>query len=70
MEVEVINSESGNLKLNLIDAAGRVVAEVVNGFVQAGSKKYQLDLSNVSGGVYFINAQLGGKTVSKRLIKL
>ncbi|MEI6090450.1 MAG: choice-of-anchor D domain-containing protein [bacterium] len=50
-----------NAVIRINDAQGKVVAEVYNGLLNAGTYNYTLNTNNLSSGNYFITAQFDGK---------
>lgn len=62
------NMEAGNdVELSLVNAFGQVVKTFHNGYLAAGSQKLNLDLSNVTNGMYFVSVKQGATTVTKKL---
>lgn len=62
------NMESGNdVELSLVNAFGQVVKTFHNGYLAAGSQQLNLDLNNVTNGMYFVTVKQGANTVTKKL---
>jgi len=55
----VTGSVSATIRIN--DAQGKIVAEIYNGILNAGTYNYSLNTNNLSSGNYFITAQFDGK---------
>lgn len=64
------NLESNaEFNLQLLDVAGRQIAILQNGFLQAGTYKYTIG-SNLASGIYFARLEIGGKAQVIKLMKL
>ena len=62
------NMETGNdVEVSLVNAYGQVVKTFHNGYLGAGSQKVNLDLNNVTNGMYFVTVTEGTSTVTKKL---
>ena len=59
-----------DVTLKVVDALGREVATLVDGFVPAGSHHVTLDASSLSSGMYFYRLTAGSFTDSKKLVIL
>lgn len=56
-------TESGNTKIELVDALGNVVATIVNGYYGAGQYTENWQITNeIASGVYFLRLTNGSKT--------
>jgi Outer membrane protein Omp28/Secretion system C-terminal sorting domain len=60
--------ESSDIKINVTDMNGRVVASRDFGKMQ-GSNLFPLDCSDFSSGVYFVRINIGNEIVTKKLVK-
>ncbi|MCB0724330.1 MAG: T9SS type A sorting domain-containing protein [Ignavibacteriae bacterium] len=56
------------VKLSVFDAAGKEVAVLVNGKLNAGEYEYTLDGSKLSSGVYFYTLQTEGFVETKKMM--
>jgi hypothetical protein len=66
VDFSLLNNE--NVKVLVLDAAGRVVKTVVNGNLTAGAHSVSFD-ADFTSGVYFVNIVTEGTTVTKKFIK-
>lgn len=67
--------EPGHVKLAVYDAAGRLVATLVDGETKAGPHATAWDSRNddgvtVASGVYFCRLEAGGKTLTRKMVLL
>ncbi len=53
-------NRSSEVKVNLLDATGRKISELVNEEMQAGSHKTSWDLSGLPSGLYFVQVNING----------
>ncbi len=56
--------ESGKINIRLEDLVGKIIMSQELGV----SKKLQLDLSDISSGIYFLNIEVGRKSVVKKIV--
>ncbi len=63
--VTIISDQNTITQVKIIDMSGRVVKQIT----QAVGMNYQMDLSNISQGVYFLEITSGGIQTIKRIIK-
>ena len=49
--------EAGPVKVELVDLLGRPVRTIMEGNQPAGAVQWTMDLSGLSGGVYFVRLQ-------------
>ncbi len=66
--IEFSLPRSGNAELTLVDATGRTVARLADGFHEAGTHRVNLDASGLPGGVYFYKLNAGSITETKKLV--
>ena len=59
-----------HVTLTIYDILGQIVAELVNGVIDAGSHYVKFDGSRLASGVYFYRLQAGGVVQTKRLMSL
>ena len=62
--------EQARVTLTVYDAAGRVVATLVNGWRSAGSHKVTFDASNLASGIYLYRLTAGNFTAADKLVLL
>ena len=67
-QIEYSLPAESHVRLTLIDALGREVGILVDGVVSAGRHKNQVQVSNLSSGVYFYLLTADGKALSKKMI--
>ncbi|MFA5668768.1 MAG: FG-GAP-like repeat-containing protein [Balneolaceae bacterium] len=54
--------------LNVFDITGRLVAEIINGKVNAGVHSHTFDASHLASGMYIYRLQVGSKAITKKMI--
>lgn len=59
--------QQADVRLQVFDMAGRQVAELVNGQVQAGRHNVQFDASSLASGVYMYRLQADSKMLTRKL---
>jgi hypothetical protein len=59
-------SNTQPLDVTVVNAMGSVVAKLDN--IQGGFGASQIDLTNVSEGIFFVNLTNNGQTVTKRIV--
>lgn len=73
-KIEVKTEDTGITELYLYDLRGRKLGKLFNGYAQNGGVSFDWDCSMegkmLSSGVYFIKAEVGGKSSLRRLIIL
>lgn len=67
VECAMNNTQFGDMKLQLVDAYGRLV-DVVETKCTSSLQTIQIDLSRYAKGVYFIKAVTNGKTIAVRKV--
>ena len=60
--------ESGNVRVVVYDALGRQVAELANGYRDAGISEVNFDARFLPSGVYFYTMETQGKILSRKMI--
>ncbi|KXK42813.1 MAG: Cytochrome c554 [Chlorobi bacterium OLB5] len=60
--------KSSYVKINIYDASGRLVTELVNQYLNAGSYVSQFTFSEYSSGVYYYRIESGSFTDVKKMI--
>jgi hypothetical protein len=61
-------AKTGLVKLAVYDVTGRVVAELVNGEIQAGSYNFDYNAANLASGIYFYKLEAGNFSSIKKMI--
>ncbi len=59
---------AGPVSLRIYDLNGRLLTEVENGTVSAGTHSYSVDLSNVGAGVYLYELRSAGSVLTRKLL--
>jgi hypothetical protein len=60
--------ESGNVKVIVYDAIGRVIATLINNFYQAGSYKIEWNARSYASGIYFYRLESRNFNMVKKMI--
>jgi hypothetical protein len=60
--------KSGNVNLSVYDLLGNKVAELVNGYHEAGRQNIVFDAAKLSSGVYFYTLRSGATTITNKMI--
>ncbi len=60
--------EPSYITLTLYDAAGREVAALMNGFMDAGEHDVPFQRGNTPGGVYFYRLESGGQSQTRAMV--
>ena len=60
--------QAGQVKMQVYDVTGKVVAELVNSRLNAGTYKVDFDASKLSSGVYFYKIEAEGFTAIKKMM--
>lgn len=68
--VNFMTRNSGTLKINVMDLTGRIVKQITEEPITAGSKTYSLSGYDLANGVYMIQAIFNGKSYSKKWINM
>jgi hypothetical protein len=61
---------AGEVSVNLYDATGRLIENVVDGRLEAGEHDYSINTSALANGAYFVTLETPSGTVSEKLIQL
>ena len=67
MEFDINLLESGMLSVKIFDLNGNLIDELTDDFYVSGSYKMNWNAGNLSSGIYILNAQLNGESISQRL---
>ena len=59
---------SGEMKVEVYNLLGQVVATLVSGYKDAGTYNLTWDATDVSSGMYFVKAQADGFTATQKLM--
>ena len=63
-------AHAGEVSVNLYDATGRLIENVVTGRLEAGEHDYTFSTSELANGAYFVTLETPSSTVSEKLIQL
>ncbi len=61
-------AKNGSVKLNVYDISGKLVKELVNNEMSAGSYSYSLNAADLNSGVYFYRIEANGFVDSKKFM--
>ena len=70
IQVNFLTQNSGNLKIKVIDVAGRIVKNIADETIESGSKTYAISGNDFVAGTYLVQAIFNGKTYCKRWINI
>jgi hypothetical protein len=70
INVSIPAGESGNIKLEVYDALGRLISTLINGKMNAGLYELTWNASNIPSGVYFYTLTAGSFKETKSMILL
>lgn len=59
---------SGTIRLNLYDASGRLVSHLTSGSYPAGQHAIPISTTGLSSGVYFVRAEIAGRSASAKFV--
>ncbi len=68
--VAVTLPSSDKLSVNVYNVTGQLVAKLADGYFQSGYHSFTFDGTNLSSGIYFINAQVAGGNSEIRKVVL
>lgn len=60
--------EKADVTLRIIDATGRVIENTYMGNLPAGFQRQNINLNNISSGIYMLQLISGNNTISKKLV--
>ncbi|MBX7043704.1 MAG: T9SS type A sorting domain-containing protein, partial [Ignavibacteria bacterium] len=60
--------QDGNVAIKVYDIAGKLVAELINGYVQKGSHSVQFNAANLPTGAYYYRIDANGFTDIKKML--
>ena len=60
--------QASNVKLNVYDAAGSLVKQLVNDEMNAGTYKVSFNAAGLSSGVYFYRLESNGLSSVKKML--
>ena len=66
--IEFVLPLSGNVTLRVFDVTGRLVSQVVNGKLEAGTHEYLFNTSDLASGVYFYKLISADYSETKRMV--
>ena len=59
---------SNNLTINLQDLTGKTIKNIFNGNLSQGEHSFDIQQNNIPNGMYFVQIQSNGQTVTQKLI--
>lgn len=59
--------QSGNVTIEMYDAAGKKVMETANGHYNAGANSVNLNATGLDNGVYFLQMKAGDQTITSKI---
>tara|TARA_R110001592_G_scaffold61993_5_gene189429 strand:- start:143 stop:1240 length:1098 start_codon:yes stop_codon:yes gene_type:complete len=59
---------TANIKVELLNNLGQTITQVYQGKVNAGLSKFEINTTNLSSGVYFVNLLLDNTKITRKLI--
>jgi len=62
--------EVGYTKIEIYNATGKRIKQLVGGIIPSGKQKYHWKTNNLLPGIYFIRLQIGNEIITKKIIKL
>ncbi len=62
-----LQGQSKHVTIDLVDATGRTVAQLLDGTVESGAHQLRFDASSLAGGLYFLVMNADGETVFARM---
>lgn len=68
-QVQFFASKSSTVSIRMFDMLGKEVLPVFNGKVGAGDQMFNVDMSNLSSGLYTIRLDLDGQSVYKKVVR-
>ena len=60
--------EAGNVNVQVYNLTGQIVATLASGYMDANTYTLTWDASEVSSGIYFVQAQADGFTATQKLM--
>lgn len=68
--IEFVTRESGEVRLEILNATGQRIAEPVSGRVGAGAHRVAIDASGWASGVYLYRLSAGSASATRRMVLL
>jgi len=62
-------TQDGNIKMDLFDANGRLIKNLLSGYKQQGTHTFSVDAWELPREVYFVKLNLNGRTAVHKIIK-
>jgi len=63
-------AQAGAVELNIYDAGGRFIQQLVNSVMPAGENRILFDAANLSSGIYLYSLRVAGQIFSKKMMLL
>ena len=67
-EINLSLSHASDVKIEVFNEIGQVVAKAIKGQLSPGIHKYKIDSSEWANGTYFISAIIDGKKIQEKLV--
>jgi aminopeptidase N len=66
--IQINIPEKMKISANLCSITGARIKQVINDYYNAGRYEIKLDLSEFSSGIYFLNTEYAGKSITQKLV--
>jgi hypothetical protein len=60
--------KSGNAKISVYDAQGKLIQDIVNQFIPTGGFEVSFDAKNLSSGMYYYRMEINGYSITKKMM--
>ena len=67
--IVVKSSKTQNLEIELYDVSGRLIKNVYLGKAWIGEQLFDVDVSDISNGIYFYKIKIGNSQLHFKIIK-
>ena len=67
--IELVVVEAGDVSVLVYDKTGRVVGNVVEGYLSAGTHTYTFDASNLKNDMYIIKMNTNSQVITRKIVK-
>ena len=57
------------LRIDVYDAQGRKMEQVLDGFTTNGENQFALSVKNFTSGMYFYHLQIGSRSIGGKFVK-
>ncbi|MDA3884714.1 MAG: choice-of-anchor J domain-containing protein [Candidatus Delongbacteria bacterium] len=69
-EIKFSLENNSNVKLDVYNSNGEVVSSLVNNMLEKGSHSVSFNASEITGGIYFYQLEVDGKSMTKKMLLL